>query len=86
MPDFVDSYQNYRVRKLDSGDYQAEMFYQCRSEKIWVPLNEEGYWADEGAYSRPEGVVLEEPMSREKAKQAMFRAMRINRVHLPKPA
>lgn len=78
---WTDSHENYRVRSLGEGAFQAEMLYQCKDGPLWIPLKQDGYWADPEAYST--GVVtVQYPLSRVAAKRAMFNAMEINKVHL----
>jgi hypothetical protein len=47
----VDGHQ-YRVVPVDGG-YEAQMLYQmgAREGSEWFPLNGEGYWSDQGAFS-----------------------------------
>jgi len=81
MAGYEESSANYRVVSI--GDqFQPEMYYQCRAGFSWVPLNERGYWANPGDFSRD---TIEEPMklslmTKEAAERSIWRAQKINRV------
>lgn len=71
------SSSDYRVAEV--GDqFEPQMFYTTKTGEQWVPLNEDGFWADPDCYSTGK-VTVQSLMDKESAERAIWRAQLANR-------
>jgi len=79
--EWQDTAAAYRVTPRNDG-FQPEMLYKCKHGELWVPLKEDGYWADPDAYSTGK-VTCSSVMDEATARTAIWRARLVNKDHRP---